>query len=131
MNDPVDSTSDRRFTALPAIFQMKVWVRHLALAVLCSSCTGAALAQQYPTKGVRIIVPFGAGTGADLAARILADKLGKAMGQAFIVENRVGAGGIRKLQLSCPELLSLTNEHVQPRQTGVVVGQARFLANDG
>lgn len=72
---------------------MKVWFRHLVAVVLASSCTAVALAQQYPAKVVRVIVPFGAGTGADLAARILADKLGKTMGQAFIVENRVGAGG--------------------------------------
>ena len=71
---------------------MKVWFRHLAAVMLACSCA-AALAQQYPAKVVRVIVPFGAGTGADLAARILADKLGKSMGQAFLVENRVGAGG--------------------------------------
>jgi tripartite-type tricarboxylate transporter receptor subunit TctC len=51
------------------------------------------LAQTYPTKPVRVIVPFGAGTGADLSARILAEQLSKTMRQPFIVENRPGAGG--------------------------------------
>jgi tripartite-type tricarboxylate transporter receptor subunit TctC len=53
----------------------------------------SALAQPYPSKPIRIIVPYQAGQGTDVATRYLSDYLTKAMGQAFVVENRPGAGG--------------------------------------
>ncbi len=53
----------------------------------------AALAQPYPSRPIRIIVPYQAGQGTDVATRHLADYLTKAMGQSFVVENRPGAGG--------------------------------------
>ena len=55
---------------------------------------GAANAQEYPVKPVRIIVPYTAGGGSDLLGRLAAKKLGEAFGQQVIVENRSGAGGI-------------------------------------
>lgn len=56
-------------------------------------CSGAAVAQQYPAKPVRIVVGFGAGGGTDLAARAIAQKLSEAYGSSFIVDNRPGASG--------------------------------------
>jgi tripartite-type tricarboxylate transporter receptor subunit TctC len=50
-------------------------------------------AQDWPTRPMRIIVGFGAGGGTDIAARIIAEPLSKALGQPVVVENRVGAGG--------------------------------------
>jgi tripartite-type tricarboxylate transporter receptor subunit TctC len=52
-----------------------------------------ALAQDWPTQTVRIVVPFAAGATPDLVARLIADNLHQKLGQAFIVENRPGASG--------------------------------------
>jgi len=53
-----------------------------------------AAAQDYPNQTVKIIVPFTAGGGVDVAARIIAPKLGEELGQSVIIENRGGAGGM-------------------------------------
>jgi len=63
----------------------------LAIASLCAA-SGIAQAQSYPTKPVRIIVPFAPGGGSDYIARLIAVPLTKVLGQQFIVENRGGAG---------------------------------------
>jgi tripartite-type tricarboxylate transporter receptor subunit TctC len=66
----------------------------LALGVLSAIVLAAPLpAQDWPTRTIRIIVGFGAGGGTDIAARIVADPLSKALGVPVVVENRVGAGG--------------------------------------
>jgi tripartite-type tricarboxylate transporter receptor subunit TctC len=54
---------------------------------------GSAFAQQYPTKPVKIIVPFAAGGVTDIAGRVIAQKLSERLGQQFIIENQGGAGG--------------------------------------
>jgi len=66
------------------------WCAVLALAVASTS----AAAQGYPTKPVRIVVPFGPGGVADISARAVAQKMGESMGQQVIVENKPSAGGI-------------------------------------
>lgn len=66
--------------------------------VICASLPAVASAQTYPTKAVRIVVPFGPGGVADVTARVVAQKLSERMGQQFIVENKPGAGGIAAAQ---------------------------------
>ena len=59
-----------------------------------------AIAQNWPTKPVRIIVPFGAGGGTDIQGRLLSKKFYESMGQTFIVDNRPGASGLIGAELA-------------------------------
>jgi tripartite-type tricarboxylate transporter receptor subunit TctC len=63
------------------------------LATLAALASSVAAAQDYPNRPVTIIVPQAVGGANDILGRILADQLARALGQQFIVENRVGAGG--------------------------------------
>lgn len=68
--------------------------RMLAAAVLAVASLSSALAQDWPQRGVRVIVPFAPGSTPDIFARVLADRLAKDAGQPFVVENKPGAGGM-------------------------------------
>jgi tripartite-type tricarboxylate transporter receptor subunit TctC len=69
------------------------------LATAAAACAALAVsaapghAQQWPTRSVKVVVPYGAGGVTDTMARLTADRLSKALGQSFIIENKVGAGG--------------------------------------
>ena len=69
-----------------------MFIRYLAAAVLALPAIFAH-AQDYPTRPVRIVVGFSAGSGTDTFARLLAQSMTKRLGQNFLVENRPGAGG--------------------------------------
>jgi len=64
-----------------------------ALVAAHLSAAGPAAAQVYPTRPVTIVVPFAAGGGNDILARLLAQHMGRALGQQFVIENRAGAAG--------------------------------------
>ena len=69
-----------------------VWRRTFLAACAAVLFSGSAGAQDYPSRPVKIIVPFPAGGSNDIIARIVAQKLTERNGQTFLVENRGGAG---------------------------------------
>jgi tripartite-type tricarboxylate transporter receptor subunit TctC len=69
------------------------FVRKLATFALCALVSGIAGAQGWPTKPVKLVVPFTAGSATDILARTVGQKLGEMWGQPVVVDNRPGAGG--------------------------------------
>ena len=67
--------------------------RKTLLAILLAALACSALAQSYPSKAIRYIVPWPPGGGADVLSRILSPKLSEALGQSIIIDNRGGASG--------------------------------------
>lgn len=67
--------------------------RRLALALGCLLTASWVMAQDFPVKPVRMVVPFAAGTTTDIVARAVAEGMARQLGQSVVVENRAGAGG--------------------------------------
>jgi len=70
------------------------WFRTAAVAALMVAAAAAASAQSFPSRPVRIFVPYPAGGGVDVLTRTLGDVVSKQWGQSVVVENRPGAGGV-------------------------------------
>ena len=65
-----------------------------AVVALASMMADVARAQQYPTRPVRVVVPFPPGGVVDIMTRLIAQKLSESLGHNFYVENRGGGGGL-------------------------------------
>ena len=109
--------SDARFAAASAAPAWRGLLLRPLAAVALAAAAPLVAAQDYPSKPVRIIVPFAAGGPADVYARFIAQRLQESMGQTFIVDDRPGAGsiiGTDAVAKSAPDgytLLLMSNTH--------------------
>ena len=75
------------------LITFSAWIKRLGMGLVIGLLANAALAQPYPNRPVRMLVPFPPGSGSDVAARAIAQQLTATLGQTFVVENKPGAGG--------------------------------------
>src|SRR6185503_1501980 len=93
------------------------WVTRLGLAIAAATFALPAVAQTWPDKPVKIVVPFGPGGPADVYARVLGQALTEVFKQQFIVENKPGAGAVIGTDIvakAAPDgytLLMMSNTH--------------------
>ncbi len=100
---------------------MKVMFRMLAASAMIATVTPAQ-AQDYPSRPVRLIVPFAAGGPTDTIARVVAQKLTEGIGQQVVVDNRAGAGGNIGMGLAAA---------AQPDGHTLIVVSSSFVVNPG
>ena len=98
---------------------LKDFFRNAVLAAVLAISLAQASAQSYPVKPIRLIVPYPPGGGTDIFARILGTRLGEALGQLVVIDNRAGAAGV---------LGADTAAKAAPDGYTLLVGQASNLA---
>jgi tripartite-type tricarboxylate transporter receptor subunit TctC len=106
---------------------MRFIVRILPAVALAVSA--GALAQQYPTRNISMIVPYAAGGPTDTVARVTAQAMGKPLGQTVIVENRPSAGGIlgpEQVKNSKPDGYTILIHHIGMATTPTLYRNLRF-----
>src|SRR5689334_16713622 len=99
------------------------------IAVAAALVAGSALAQQYPTKQIIMMVPFAAGGPTDTVARVVAQSMTKPLGQTVIVENKPSAGGIlapEQVKNSKPDGYTILIHHIGMATTPALYRQLRF-----
>src|SRR5689334_12299027 len=107
---------------------MRLMLRTAAILLL-SAWAAATFAQTWPTKTVRVIVPFAPGGTADMLGRIVAVKLTESLGQSFVIENRAGAGGVNGSDLvakSAPDGYTLIVSGIASHVVAPVLPTAKF-----
>ena len=100
-----------------------------AVAAVAIGICGGALAQDYPTRTVSLVVPYPPGGGVDTLARVVAEKLSGALGQQVVVDNRAGGSGLvgtRAFIKSAPDGYTLFLGH-----TGSISINPSLYANSG
>lgn len=102
----------------------------LAAGVALGAASTVVMAQgSYPSRPVRMVVPFPAGSATDMAARIMAQQLQGALGQSFMVENKPGAGG----SIAAIEVIRARREAIRRVSTahggrgGVIVNMSSYV----
>ncbi len=103
--------------------------RQWIAAALVALASGAAMAQQYPTRNVSMLVPFAAGGPTDTVARVTAQAMGKPLGQTVVVENRPSAGGIlapESVKNAKPDGYTILIHHIGMATTPALYRQLRF-----
>ena len=94
--------------------------RHLLQAAAALALPSSALAQNYPAKPIRYIVPVAAGGGSDMVGRVVTERWGRALGQSFVVENLSGGGGVvacQATQRAAPDGYTLMQAYVATHGT--------------
>jgi tripartite-type tricarboxylate transporter receptor subunit TctC len=101
--------------------------RHVLAAAIVAAATpalGQAVGQSWPSKPITMIVPFAAGGPTDLLARIIGERMGKELGQQFIIENVTGAAGtiaMAKLVRAAPDGYTIAIGHVGTNVANAVI----------
>ena len=104
-------------------------LKRILAAAFAIALSSAATAQQYPTKPITMLVPYAAGGPTDTVARVIAQSMGKPLGQTIIVENKPSAGGILAPELvakAAPDGYTILIHHIGMATIPALYRQLRF-----